>query len=229
MGNIRINKYLSDKKICSRREADRLIESGCVFVNGKKAVLGQKVSEEDNVEVKGVKKEYKYYAYYKPVGVVSHKTSPNDIEARQDAGLSNDFAPVGRLDKSSHGLMILTNDGRIVDKLLNPKYSHEKEYIVRTDKYIKEGDLKKMSKGVCIEGYTTRPAKVKRISDKEFRIVLMEGKKHQIRRMLAALGYVTESIKRVRMQNILLKGLKAGAKREIKGDELKEFLIRLGF
>ena len=227
---IRINKYLSDKKICSRRMADRLIEKGLVFVNGKRAQIGQKVSEKDKIVVKGadaLKKSYKYYLFYKPVGYVSHKTSKEQKDARDLAGLDSSFAPVGRLDKASEGLMLFTNDGRIVDRLLNPKYEHEKEYIVWTDKYVKESDLKRLAKGVNIEGYITKPAKTRRLSDKSFRIILKEGKKHQIRRMLAALGYKTENLKRVRIMHMKLKNLKPGQKRKLSEKEKKELLSKL--
>ena len=229
---VRINKYLSDKQICSRREADRLIEKGLVFVNGKKAKIGQKINKGDKVEIKGgakkIKSKYKYFLFYKPEGIVSHKTNKGETEAREYAKLPKEFAPVGRLDKKSTGLMLLTNDGRIVDRLLNPKYKHEKEYIVVADKYIKNQDIKKLERGVNIEGYITLPARVKRLGNRKISITLQEGKKHQIRRMLAALGYQTVSLKRIRIDNLKLGNLKPGEKRELKGKELKTFLENLG-
>ncbi len=229
---VRINKYLSDKKICSRRQADRLIEKGLVLVNGKVAKIGQKINpEKDKVEIKGgaesIKKQYKYILFNKPLGIVSHKTAKEQVDAREFLTLPKGFAPVGRLDKKSTGLMLLTNDGRIVDKLLNPKYDHEKEYIVRVDKYIKNQDIKKLQRGVNIEGYVTMPAKVKRINDNTIKIILKEGKKHQIRRMLAALGYVTKSLKRVRIMNLRLGSLKEGESRELTEKERKELLNSL--
>jgi len=231
MAEIRINKYLSDRKICSRREADRLVEAGKVLVNGKAAMLGQKVSEKDKVEIVGGKRKlmdkYEYYLFYKPVGVVSHKTAKGETEAREFAGLSRKFAPVGRLDKASEGLMLLTNDGRIVDRLLNPKYKHEKEYIVKADKYIKEHDIKILARGVDIEGYRTMPAKVRRLSENKIAITLQEGKKHQIRRMLSALGYKTESLKRVRIGRFKIGNLKEGEVRKLKDSEVRSFLQSL--
>jgi len=140
--------------------------------------------------------------------------------------------PVGRLDKDSEGLMILTNDGRVTGPLLNPEAEHEKEYEVRVDKAIKSGFIKKMAKGVDIEGYTTKRAKVKKTgrnpNGKTFRITLTEGKKHQIRRMCAALGYQVQSIKRVRIENIELGKLKPNQYRKLSGKELRDFLKTLG-
>ncbi len=229
---VRINKFLSDQKLCSRREADRLIEKGQVFVNGKKAQIGQKIDPlHDKVEIKNIKDilgRYKYYLYFKPKGIVSHKTCKADVEAREAAGLGKSFAPVGRLDKESRGLMLLTNDGRVTDRLLNPKYEHEKEYIVLVDKNLKMQDIKRLSKGVNIEGYTTKEAKAYKLSDRKLRIILKEGKKHQIRRMLAALGYQVKDLKRVRVMNLNLKNLKEGEVKELKGKELKDFLYRIG-
>ncbi len=229
---VRINKYLSDKKICSRRAADRLIESGKVFVNGKRAKLGQKIDpEKDKLIVKGeknLKSQYKYYLYYKPIGIVSHKTSKGEIEAREDAGLSSDFSPVGRLDKASEGLMLLTNDGRIVDRLLNPKYEHEKEYIVEVDKNLKMQAIKHIERGVKIETYKTKPAKAQKLATRKLRIILKEGKKHQIRRMLAALGYQVVNLKRVRIMNLKLSSLKPGQKVQLDGKVLNELLNSLG-
>ncbi len=229
---LRINKFLSDKKLCSRREADRLIEKGKVFVNGKKAKIGQKIDpSQDKVEIKNKKdilSRYKYYLYFKPRGIVSHKTRDTDTEAREAAGLNRDFAPVGRLDKASRGLILLTNDGRVVDRLLNPKYEHEKEYIVLVDKNLKMRDIKRLAKGVDIEGYRTKEAKAYKLSDRKLRIILKEGKKHQIRRMLAVLGYQVQDLKRVRIMNLNIKNLKEGQAKELNGKELKDFLSRIG-
>jgi len=209
---MRINKYLADKKISTRRGADELIKEKKVFINGKLAVLGTQVSETDKIEVKGVKqKEYLYYAYNKPIGIET--SSPRE-------GLF----PLGRLDKASHGLMILTNDGRITDQLLNPKYFHEKEYVVKTLNKLRSSFKQKMEAGVNIEGYLTKKCKVKIIDDFTFRIVLTEGKKHQIRRMCSNLFQEVADLKRERIMNIKLGNLKPGSIREIKGEELTTFL-----
>jgi len=234
---VRINKYLALKKISTRRGADELIKNKKVFINGKLAVLGDKVNENDKVEIKGVKaKEYLYFAYNKPIGVETN--SPRA-----------DLFPLGRLDKNSHGLMILTNDGRITDQLLNPKYSHEKEYVVKTKEKLRSNFKQKMEAGVNIdpvrsrsprgdrstpvfgraasngvEGYVTKKCKVKIIDTFSFRVILTEGKKHQIRRMCSSLFQEVADLKRERIMNIKLGNFKPGAIREIKGEELTLFL-----
>ena len=209
---MRINKYLALKKISTRRGADELVKEKKVFINGKLAVLGSKVIETDKVEVRGVKtKEYLYFAYNKPIGIETN--SPRA-----------DLFPLGRLDKNSHGLLILTNDGRITDQLLNPKYSHEKEYVVRTSNKLRSSFKNKMEAGVNIEGYLTKKCKVKIVNDFTFRIILTEGKKHQIRRMCSALFQEVADLKRERIMNIKLDNLKPNALREIKGEELATFL-----
>jgi len=212
---MRINKYLALKKISTRRGADELVTDKKVFINGKLAVLGSKVSKTDKVEVRGAKeKEYLYYAYNKPAGIETN--SPRE-----------DLFPLGRLDKASHGLLILTNDGRITDQLLNPKYFHEKEYAVRTLNKLRSSFKEKMEAGVNIEGYMTKKCKVKIIDDFNFRVTLTEGKKHQIRRMCSRLFQEVADLKRERIMNIKLNNLKSGAMREIKGEELAIFLPRL--
>lgn len=212
---MRINKYLADQKISTRRGADELIKNKKVFINGKLAELGSQVNEGDKVEVRGAKKvEYKYYAYNKPIGIETD--SPQ-------AGLF----PLGRLDKASHGLLILTNDGRITDQLLNPKFYHEKEYVVRTKEKLRSSFKSKMEAGVTIEDYKTKPCKVKIIGPNTFKVILTEGKKHQIRRMCSALFQEVADLKRERIMNIKLGTLKDGALREIKGEELAAFLPRL--
>jgi len=217
---MRINKYLALRKISTRRGADDLIVAKKVFINGKLAVLGSKVTETDKVEVKGgEQKKYKYFAYNKPIGVETD--SPQE-----------DLFPLGRLDKNSHGLLILTNDGRITDQLLNPKYFHEKEYVVRTLNKLRSSFKQKMEAGVKIEGqenYVTKKCKVKILSDFSFKIILTEGKKHQIRRMCSALFQEVADLKRERIMNIKLGNLKSGQMREIKGEELVNFLKSIGF
>lgn len=208
----RINKYLALKKISTRRGADELVSAKKVFINGKLAVLGSKVNETDKVEVKGApEKEYLYYAFNKPIGIETD--SPRE-----------DLFPLGRLDKASHGLLILTNDGRITDQLLNPKYTHEKEYLVKTSNKLRSNFKQKMEAGVNIEGYMTKKCKVKIINDFTFRIILTEGKKHQIRRMCVNLFQEVADLKRERIMNIKLDNLKSGGLREIKGEELTTFL-----
>ncbi|MDQ3076123.1 MAG: pseudouridine synthase [bacterium] len=211
---MRINKYLALKRITTRRGADELVEKKKVFINGKLAVLGSKVLEKDTVEVrqkKGEEKKYVYYAYNKPTGVETNSPRP-------------DLFPLGRLDKASHGLLILTNDGRITDQLLNPKYVHEKEYVVKTKEKLRNNFKEKMEAGVQIEDYKTKPCKVTIVNENTFRVTLTEGKKHQIRRMCVALFQEVQDLKRVRVMNIELGKLALKGVREIKGEELSTFL-----
>ena len=209
---MRINKYLALQKISTRRGADELIEKGLVFINGKKAVLGSKIEEKDNVELKDKNpKKYVYYAYNKPIGIETNSPQEN-------------LFPIGRLDKASSGLLILTNDGRITDQLLNPKYFHEKEYLVKTKEKLRSNFKQKMETGVNIEGYLTKPCKVKILNDFSFRVTLTEGKKHQIRRMCSNLFQEVAELKRERIMNIKLGNLKPNGLRPIVDKELEIFL-----
>ena len=236
MKPVRINKYIADKGIASRREADGLIEAGKVFINGKKAVIGQKIEENDKVEVKGASDKKKtYLAYYKGRGVITHSPAKGETDIAtqlqkllQPPRLNlGGVYPVGRLDKDSEGLMILTNDGRVTGPLLDPEAENEKEYEVTVDKPVTGQFLKKLERGVDIEGYVTKSAKAEQKSPKRFLLTLTEGKKHQVRRMCAALGYQVQSLKRVRILNIKLGGLKPNQYRKISGSELKAFLKTL--
>ena len=230
---MRLNKYLAQKNIASRREADVLIEKGKVLINGEKAELGQKVQAEDTVELVGKTKKKQYYAYYKGRGVITHSPADHetDIATRleKDYGLT-DVAPIGRLDKDSEGLLIISNDGRITAPLLDPENSNEKEYEVLVDKNVTGMARKILATGVDIEGYKTKPAtvKVSLKNAKRFNITLTEGKKHQIRRMCAALGYQVQTLKRVRVVNIELGKLKPNQFRKIVDEELRTFLKKLG-
>jgi len=217
---MRINKYLAWKNISTRRGADSLVADKKVSINGKLAVLGSKVSKTDKVVIKEEKdpskiKKFVYFAYNKPVGVETN--SPRE-----------DLFPLGRLDKASHGLLILTNDGRITDRLLNPKYAHEKEYTVQSKNKLRTSFKAKMEAGVKIQTedghYLTKPCKVKIIGDFTFRITLTEGKKHQIRRMCDALFQEVADLKRERIMNIKLGTLKVKGIREITSKELVTFL-----
>ncbi len=227
---VRLNKYVADMGIASRREADLLIADGKILVNGKKGFIGQKVSKKDVVTLAGDTKERIYLAYYKGRGILTHGNEGETVAGRlkKDYGIENVY-PVGRLDKVSEGLLILTSDGRITAPLLDPEGGHEKEYTVMVDKPVTGFFLQKLENGVRIEGYRTKRAKaVKHPENKlSFTITLTEGKKHQIRRMCAALGYQVQSLKRVRIANIELKSLKPNQYRKIEGSELKAFLTEL--
>jgi 23S rRNA pseudouridine2604 synthase len=224
---MRINKYLAHKNYCTRRDADELIEAGKVLINGRKAVLGDKVHENDTVDVRFKPVTFHYYAYHKPRGVISHSPQRDEKDIASVTTLNNVF-PIGRLDKDSSGLIILTDDGRITDKLLSPEYEHEKEYIVTVKEALKSNFKERMEKGVDIEGYLTRPCTIHILGEKKFSVVLTEGKKHQIRRMCAALGYVVATLERVRIMHIRLGTLKPGEHRALKGAELDTFLRDIG-
>lgn len=216
---MRINKYLALKGFSTRRGADELVEKKRVTINGRIAVLGDKVQEKDLVELKqsGKPKEYIYIAYNKPRN-----------EQTEEINIPGGVFPIGRLDKMSEGLIIMTNDGRITNRLLNPEYEHEKEYVVTVKEKLRNNFKEKMEGGVDIEGYITKPCKVKIINDHTFNLTISEGKKHQIRRMCVALFNEVRDLKRLRIMNIKLGNLAAGKTRPIEGDELKTFLKDLG-
>jgi len=233
---MRINKYLAHEGIATRRGADELITKKKVLINGRTAELGDKVEKTDRVELVGKMnpKKYLYYAYNKPVGVITHspqlgeKDIQQSVKAKGKDSEMQDVFPVGRLDKDSSGLIILTNDGRVTDRLLNPDYDHDKEYRVRTLGALRESFKKSMEGGVNIEGYLTAPCVVRKTGPKSFNITLTEGKKHQIRRMVAALHNQVLDLERVRILNIRLDDLKSGSWRAIEGEELSTFLSTIG-
>lgn len=230
---MRINKYLAHTGRSTRRGADELIGKKRVFINGRAAKLGDKVVETDRVEVRGGKQpsSYRYFAYYKPVGVITHSPGEDEEDIRENVADIPELAgtfPVGRLDKDSSGLIILTDDGRVTDRLLNPEYEHEKEYVVKTREKLRNSFKANMEGGLDIEGYRTKPAKVHVRSANVFAITLIEGKKHQIRRMVVALHNEVVTLRRTRIMNIELGGLAPGEFRALRGEELKEFLGALG-
>ncbi len=225
---IRINKYLAHKNICARREADEFISQKKVKINGRVAVLGDKVQEGDTVTVDAKKKLF-YLAFNKPQGIVTHSPQEGEQEIKDILQFNEEVFPVGRLDKESSGLIILTNDGRLTDKLLNPDYDHEKEYIVKVNQKVDTSFIKRMGQGVKLDdGYITKKCEVTKISNERFSIILTEGKKHQIRRMCGALGYGVTELERKRIMSITLGNLLPGDFRELKGKELLEFLKELG-
>ncbi len=229
---MRINKYLAHKGVATRTGVDELIKHHKVLINGKIAVLGDKVLETDKVEVRGThtKKKYVYFAYNKPRGVVTTNPQKEETDILQSVSEFPKIAsagkifPVGRLDKDSHGLIILTNDGRITDRLLNPVHRHEKEYVVEVDRKFTPAFLKHMQDGVDIGECVTKPTVVKKLKENIFSIVLTEGKNRQIRRMTEKLGYTVRDLQRVRVQNIVLGKTPANSCKEITGVELDSFL-----
>ena len=206
----RLNKFLSEAGYCSRRAADKLIEEGRVTVNGKHPKMGTKVSSTDEVSVDGKvvsikKKSRVYIAFNKPVGVVC--TTDTRVEKNNIIDFINypsRIFPIGRLDKDSEGLILLTDDGDIVNKILRSSNNHEKEYIVRVDKPISQTFVKLMSEGVPILDTITKPCRVQKLSRDSFKIVLTQGLNRQIRRMCSYLDYEVESLKLVRIMNINL-------------------------
>ncbi|MCA9353517.1 rRNA pseudouridine synthase [Candidatus Nomurabacteria bacterium] len=225
----RINKRLKDLGISTRKDADSLIEKGGVFINGKLAKLGDVVLDTDKITVKNdSRKELRYFAVNKPVGILTVGGNKEERDLTDVAKLPHDFFPVGRLDKDSSGLILMTNDGRITDRLLNPKRNHQKEYRVTVNKDISNSFLVNIKKGIKIGRERTKPALVRKVKSNVCDIVLTEGKNRQIRKMCAALGYDVKRLQRFRIENIELKNLKSGEKREIKGRVLEEFLKKLG-
>ncbi len=227
---IRINKYLALNNYSTRTGGDDLIKKGLVFINGKKAKLGDKVFEDDEVSVNTPKnqKELVYYAYNKKTNVSTNK-EPGAKDILSVASFPEKVFPVGRLDKDSHGLIILTNDGRVTDRLLSPRYVHEKEYVVRVEPTFSSKFIDLMSKGVRFDGYTSKKCEIwpKGKSNNTFHIILTEGKKRQIRRMCEALHHKVIDLKRIRVMNIELGKIKEGEYKKIEGQELDIFLKSL--
>lgn len=225
---MRLNKFISESGVCSRREADKWIEAGRVTCNGSVAVLGTRVGDGDEVRVDGnpigSKKQRVYIALNKPVGITC--TTEEQIEGNiiDLVGFPERIFPVGRLDKESAGLILLTNDGDIVNEILRSENNHEKEYLVTVDRPITDLSLKMMADGVKIMGEVTKPCRVTRIDDVTFRMVLTQGLNRQIRRMCSALGYRAQHLKRVRIINIELDGLRTGEWRRLSEAEVKGLL-----
>lgn len=220
---MRINKFISEKGICSRREADRLIEQRHVTINGKIAEIGSIVSADDVVKVDGKPlkstEEFVYIALNKPVGIVCTTDARERDNIIDFMNYPKRIFPVGRLDKASEGLIILTSDGDIVNKILRAGNNHDKEYIVRVDKPITQGFIKGMSGSVKILGTTTKKCKVEMLTKYTFRIILTEGMNRQIRRMCEVFGYQVLKLKRIRIMNINLGNLPTGAWRYLTKEE----------
>lgn len=224
--SIRLNKYLSEAGVCSRREADRLIESGKVTVDGVRAVTGMRVLPDQTIKVgkKTVSRQEEkiILAVNKPRGIVctEEKRERNSIVRFLDYPVRVTY--VGRLDKDSRGLLLMTNDGDVINRMMRAGNYHEKEYRVTVDREICRDFVEKMSSGVPILDTVTRPCKVEQIGKYTFRIVLTQGLNRQIRRMCGALGYEVKDLVRVRIMNIHLGSLKEGSYRRLKGEELEE-------
>jgi len=227
---VRLNKFISETGICSRREADKWIAAGRVTWNGAPAALGTQVSPGDRVCIDGTplgdKKKPIYLAFNKPVGITC--TTEPGVEGNivDFIGHAERIFPVGRLDKDSEGLILVTNDGDIVNEILRSENNHEKEYVVTVERPITDLALDMMASGVKIMGVLTKPCRVQRLDAAVFRIVLTQGLNRQIRRMCSALGYRAQRLQRVRIINIELGGLGAGRWRELTEAELAGLLPR---
>ncbi|MBT6160836.1 MAG: pseudouridine synthase [Flavobacteriaceae bacterium] len=229
---VRLNKYLSEIGHCSRRAADKLIESGRVYVNGEKVVMGQKVAPSDRIEIDGIPIESTneknvYLAFHKPVGIVC--TTDTHVEKDNIIDFINyptRIFPIGRLDKPSEGLILMTNDGDIVNKILRARNEHEKEYQVTVNKPVTAEFIQQMSEGIPVLDTVTRKCYVEQTHKKEFKIILTQGLNRQIRRMCEYLDYRVVKLKRVRIMNIKL-DVKVGQYRDLTKAELKELQRRL--
>jgi 23S rRNA pseudouridine2604 synthase len=225
---VRLNKFLSETGLCSRREADAWIESGRVQVNGTTAVLGTQVGDGDEVRLDGQpvvrKPERVYLALNKPVGIecTTDRSVPGNIV--DFVGHRERIFPIGRLDKDSEGLILLTNDGDIVNRVLRAEHEHEKEYIVSVDRPLTPGFLEGMAHGVPILDTVTNPCKVRQVGRNTFRIVLTQGLNRQIRRMCEHFDYTVRELQRVRIMHIQLGGLPLGKWRNLTAAEVRPLL-----
>lgn len=233
MDEIRINKYLSEAGICSRREADALIEAGKVTVNGQKAVNGMKVTDKDNIIVNGKRvkgrDEKVYLAFYKPKGIVCTASAEEENNLMDYIDYPVRVTYCGRLDRDSEGLLLLSNDGDFMQKLMKGANGHEREYLVRVEKPITDEFIEGLESGVFLEDLKvkTRPCKVRKISPVTFTIVLTQGLNRQIRRMCRAYDYHVRFLKRVRIENIQLGDLDEGGYRELTDAEIRELKSRV--
>ncbi len=229
---IRINKFFTQHGICSRREADRLIETGRVTINDRVAKIGDQVSPRDVIAQDGQVIPWGmrpiYIKYHKPVGVTTTSEAhvPRNIIA--EIGHPERIFPIGRLDKDSSGLILLTNDGDIVNEILRTEHGHEREYEVTVDRPFDRAFLDQMASGVVILGSRTKPCRTEPLSHKRFRIILTEGRNRQIRRMCQTLGYRVVQLHRVRIMHITIKGLGVGKWKALTEQEQNDLLAAIG-
>lgn len=226
--SVRINKYLSEAGVCSRREADRRIEKGYVTINGKAAVMGDRVFPGDVVmygqKVIAKEDEVILLAVNKPEGIVCTSEKREKDNIVDYIRYPKRIYPIGRLDKKSHGLLLMTNQGELVNKIMRSGNYHEKEYIVKVDREVTEKFLKDMADGVYLKDLeaTTRQCQVEKVGKRTFRIILTQGMNRQIRRMCETFGYHVVDLKRVRIMNIKLGDLKVGEYRKVTQEEWQE-------
>ena len=224
--SVSLNKYISSTGICSRREADKWIADGKVTINGNVAIKGNRVSQGDVVKINGKKLHSKpkriYLAFNKPIGIVCTTDTKEKNNIIDYINHPQRLFPIGRLDKPSQGLIFLTNDGDIVNKILRAGNNHDKQYVVAVDKKITQEFIDKMSKGVPILNTITKKCKVNKLSETTFEIILTQGLNRQIRRMCEYLGYQVKSLKRIRIMNVPLGNMKIGQWRELTVKEMDE-------
>ena len=229
---VRINKFFTEQGICSRREADRLVESGIITINGRVAKLGDQVESSDVIAREGRVipwgKPTLYIKYHKPVGVTTTSESHVARNIIAEIGHPERIFPIGRLDKDSSGLILLTNDGNIVNEILRVEFGHEREYLVQVDRPFDQAFLDRMSCGVVILGSVTRPCQMTRVGRDQFRIVLTEGRNRQIRRMCHALGYRVTTLHRTRIMHLTVEGLRVGEWKELRSQEREQLLQAVG-
>ena len=233
--SVRINKYIANAGVCSRRDADKLIDAGKVTINGVRATCGMSVTENDEVCVHGktikVKEEKVVLAFYKPIGITCterDKFAEKTISEYVKYPIRVTYA--GRLDKESEGLILLTNDGNLIQALMKGSHQHEKEYVVKVQTEITPKFLEQMAKGVYLKELdrTTRPCHIEQVGKMTFKIILTQGLNRQIRRMCKELGYEVTSLKRIRVENITVDGLKIGQYRELTGKEIEKLYETVG-
>ena len=227
---VRINKHMADIGLASRREADEYIEKGLVLVNGKKAERGMQIDpKKDKVQLKGGSQQsYVYYAYNKPVGIVTTLPQGDEKDILGSTKFHKKVFPVGRLDKDSHGLILLTNDRRITHRLLSPNFSHEKEYRVTIKGQLSHSFVRKLELGIIIDKVRTKPIKVFRENEHTFRIILTEGRNRQIRQMVEAAGDTVVDLLRIRIEHIKLGTLKEGEFKSVSKADMATLLKKLG-
>ncbi len=234
MEDIRLNKFMADCGHCSRREADRLIEAGKVFVNGKVAETGMRVTDDDKVTVDGkvLKREEKtiLLIFNKPPGITCTASKDDETNVVDYIGYPKRIYPIGRLDKYSEGLLLLTNRGDLVNGIMRSRYGHEKEYIVTVDRVVDDELLRRLSSGVYLKDLdvTTKPCKCQKVARNKLSMIITQGLNRQIRRMCEALSYKVTDLKRVRILNLKL-DTEEGKYREVSAKELavlKKCLIR---
>jgi len=229
---MRINKYIATSGFCSRRKADKLIDDGVVTIDGKVAKPGDDADEHSSVKVNGIAltiegKEDIYLILNKPVGVITTADENADNTVFDYIDLEDRLFYIGRLDVASSGLLLMTNNGDVANKISSPKNEHEKEYIVSVNKKMTRAFLDNMRKGVVIDDSRTKPAHIKKMTDVKFKMVITEGRNRQIRRMTEALGYEVKSLKRIRVMNLKIRELGEGNWRYLSKNERRELLDQL--